>query len=84
MTWVCKRGSTSGAALTLSSKDDLIDDEEPPTVEIHIQHISILMAGTSPVPSRLPSWTLIVNIVLHGHVHSNRVTRDQGEIPVLS
>ena len=32
MTWVCKRGSTSGAALTLISKDDLIDDEEPPTV----------------------------------------------------
>ena len=49
MTWVCKRGSRSGAALTLISKDDLIDDEEPTVGDSDSTHRHLLREALIPI-----------------------------------
>lgn len=50
MTWVYKRRSTSGAELTLISKDDLIDDEEPLKVgDSDSIHRHILREALKPI-----------------------------------
>ena len=49
MTWVRIRESTFGAALTLISKDDLIDDDEPTVGDTDSTHRHLLREALIPV-----------------------------------
>lgn len=49
MTWVCQKGSTSGAALTSTSKDDLIDNEEPTVGDSDSTHRHLLREALIPI-----------------------------------